>query len=251
MNISRSEENTDDQGEVIILRRRVKRLERLMIIAGLMVLFGCVVGWSAREHLLSVDTVIASKIETNQLDVKDNNGNVRCRLGLTPNQDFISMKLFGADTNTMRLSMGVSSATGTTGLALYNKIGKKIIFMTNEGDTSTSITVYDKSGEIATSIVNNGQNNVIFSGNYVVTDQAGATRAIMGLSEGAQGFPYIDLYDKQGIKRAGLYAQETATYGLALFDGKGLNRLTVGITPQSNGAIAIIGNDGKIGWKTP
>lgn len=233
------------------LRQKVRRLERLVVTMLILIVVAGIAGWSAREHLLSVDTVIASKIMTNHLDVNDSEGKVRCRVALTPNQDFVSMKFFGSDTNTMRLSLGVSASTGTTGFALYNKIGKKIIFMTNEADTSTSVTVYNKEGEVATSIVNNGQNNVIFSGNYVVTDKSGATRAIMGLSEGAEGFPYIDLYDKEGIKRVGLYAHEKETYGLALFDAKGLNRATVGITSQSSGAAAIIDTDGKILWKAP
>ncbi|MBI3218945.1 MAG: hypothetical protein HYZ44_05510 [Bacteroidetes bacterium] len=234
-----------------LLQRRIKRLERIIVILGLLIVVGGLAGWTAREHLLSVDTVIANRIEANNVDIKDNDGQVRCRIGLTPNQDFVSMKLFGSDTNTMRLSMGVSSSTGTTGFALYNKQGKKIIFMTNEADTSTSVTVYNKNGEIATSIVNNGQNNVIFSGNYVVTDRHGATRAIMGLSEGDEGFPYIDLYDKSGNKRVGLFAEEKNTYGLALFDEKSRNRVTLGITQQSNGAAAIIGSDGNILWKAP
>jgi len=210
-----------------------------------------IAGWTVREHLLSVETVIATKVETNQLHIVDTEGKIRCKVGLSPNQDFVSMKLFGADTATMRLSLGVSRSTGTTGFALYNQAGKKILFMNNEADTSTTIQVFNKNGDIATSIVNNGQNNVIFSGNYVVMDKSGATRAIMGLSDGAEGNPYIDLYDKEGIKRVGLFAQEAATYGLALFDSQGLNRATVGITPQSNGAAAIIGNDGKVIWKAP
>lgn len=235
----------------IDMAKRIKRLEKIILIIGIVVAVGGLVGWNVRDHLLSVDTVMANRIETNSLDIKDNDGLLRCRIGLTPNQDFVSVKLFGSDTNTMRLSMGVSSSTGTTGFALYNKLGKKIIFMTNEADTSTSVTVYNKNGQIATSIVNNGQNNVIFSGNYVVTDRNGATRAIMGLSDGDEGFPYIDLYDKTSNKRVGLYAQEKTTYGLALFDEKGKNRVTLGITPQSNGAAAIIGSDGNLLWKAP
>jgi hypothetical protein len=237
--------------ETQLLHSKIRRLERLMIVMGVLIVGGCLAGWSAHEHIVSVDKVIATTVETNGLDVRDTDGNLRCRVGLTPNQDFVSMKLFGSDTNKIRLSLGVSSSTGTTGIALFNKFGKKIIFMTNEADTSTNITVFNKDGEVSTSIVNNGQNNVIFSGNYVVTDRTGTTRAIMGLSEGAVGFPYIDLYDKDGTKRVGLFAQETSTYGLALFDAKGANRVTVGITPQSNGATAIIGSDGKILWKAP
>lgn len=233
------------------MAKRIKRLEQIIMTLGILIIGVGLVSWTVRDHLLSVDTVIANKIETNNLDIKDSNGHLRCRVGFTPNQDFVSMKLFGNDTNTMRLSLGVSSSTGTTGFALYNKLGKKIIFMTNEADTSTSVTVYNKNGQIATSIVNNGQNNVIFSGNYVVTDKNGSTRAIMGLSDGDEGYPYIDLYDKSSNKRVGLYAQEKTTYGLALFDEKGKNRVTLGITPQNNGAAAIIGSEGNLLWKAP
>ncbi len=233
------------------LFKRINRLERLVVVLLLLIITGAAVGWMERERILKIDKVVATQIETNRLDVVDTSGKLRAKIALSPNQDFVSMKLFGKDTSTMRLSMGVSAATGTTGFALYNQAGKKIIFMTNDADTSTSITVYNKSGEIATNIVNNGQNNVIFSGNYVVTDKSGATRAVMGLSEGADGYPYMDLYDKGGMKRVGLFAQENLTYGLTLFDKVGLNRLTIGITPQNTGAAAIIGEDGKIIWKAP
>ncbi len=234
-----------------ILLKKINRLERVVLVLMVMIITGATVGWMERERILKIDKVIATHVETNRLDVVDTNGKVRAKVSLTPNQDFVSLKLFGKDSNTMRLSLGVSASTGTTGFALYNQAGKKIIFMTNDADTSTSITVYNKSGEIATNIVNNGQNNVIFSGNYVVMDKSGATRAVMGLSEGDNGYPYMDLYDQKSIKRVGIFAQENSLYGLALFDKNGINRVTLGITPQNSGAAAIIGEDRKIIWKAP
>ncbi|MEI6501177.1 MAG: hypothetical protein WCP21_09155 [Armatimonadota bacterium] len=106
-----------------------------------------------------------------------------------------------------------------------------------------------------------GAPNTVRATTFVVVDDAGKTRATLGVV-GSSFCPALTLYDATGKRRAGLSMGPDGSPGLSTYDANSVLRARVGClqtvststgtkTNYPESTVAVFKKDGTISWRTP